>query len=97
MSLPFFLEVSWGKIRICFGWPTLSAFCALRVGFSNTLFLRCVRRRQSGLFAQQSRLIGRFPGKVLVAASEVPICRGLPVNRSPQVQRLDDPLRCQLE
>ena len=41
---------------------------------------------ESRLLAQSSGLVGRFPGEVLVVASEVAVRSGLAVDRTAQVQ-----------
>ena len=52
---------------------------------------------QTGIAGQLRRFVGRFPGEVGVVASEVAVGGGLLVNRTAQVQRLDDAARRQLE
>src|ERR1035437_7668234 len=42
-------------------------------------------------------LVGPFPGEIWVAAAEVPVGRGLAIDRTAQVERLDDLARLQLE
>src|ERR1019366_3069868 len=53
--------------------------------------------RQTGLLAQGRGLVRSFPREVGVRTAEMPVGRSLPVNRTPQIQRLDNALRGQLE
>src|ERR1035437_2033437 len=52
---------------------------------------------QAGIAGELRRFVGPFPSEVGVAAPEVTVSRGLPVNRPPQAERFDDPARSQLE
>src|SRR5271165_5720230 len=58
--------------------------------------LRC-SDAQPRLLAQSGSLVGLFPGEISVVASKVPVSCRLAVDRTPQVQRLDDALRSQFE
>src|SRR5206468_1661711 len=55
------------------------------------------RGGDAGLLAQGVGLVGPLPGEGRQFAAEVAVPRRLPVDRPPQVQRLDDALRRQLE
>src|ERR1051325_2805148 len=49
------------------------------------------------LFAQLSGFVGGFPGKVGIFAAEMSISRGLLIDRTAQLKRLDNPFRSKLE
>src|ERR1035441_2387481 len=53
--------------------------------------------RQARLLAQGRGFVRSFPREVGVRTAEMPVGRGLPVNRTTQIQRLDNALRGQLE
>src|SRR5208283_542879 len=55
------------------------------------------RLAYSGVARQLRGFVGRFPGKIRIAASKMPVSRRLFVNRTPQVEGLDNPPRRQLE
>src|ERR1035437_1219688 len=53
--------------------------------------------RQAGLLAQGRGLVRSFPREVGVRTAEMPVGSSLAIDRTPQVKRLDDALRSQLE
>ena len=55
------------------------------------------RDREPGGLRERLREVGPLPGELREAPPEVPVGGGLPEDRPPQVERLDDPLRRQLE
>src|SRR5450631_1773380 len=62
------------------------------------LFRRQLRLSlETSRLAQRLRFIGRLPGEVLIRTPEVAIRRGLAIDRTAQVEALDNALRCQLE
>src|SRR5579872_1010098 len=80
--------------------PALGAPCLAglaRHGINSSLLSRSDRLLQSSFFSQLCSFVGSFPSEVFVAAPEVSVCRGLAVNRTAQIQRLDNSLRGQLE
>ena len=50
------------------------------------------RRSHASLLGQLRSLVGRFPGELGLGAAEVPISSRLPVDRTTQVEALDDRL-----
>src|SRR5271165_5205015 len=56
-----------------------------------------VRLRQARLLAQRRGLIGLLPREVGIVAAKMSVSRGLAIDRTPQVKRLDDAFRRQLE
>src|SRR5579871_1109228 len=52
---------------------------------------------KTGIAGQLGRFVGRLPGEVGVAAAEVAVGSGLLIDRTAQVERLDDSARRQLE
>ena len=52
---------------------------------------------QSGALLEGRGLVRRFPREFGFVAAEVTVAGGLPVNRTAQIQRLDDAARRQLE
>ena len=49
------------------------------------------------LLAQSGRFVRGFPGEVGIFAAEVPVSSGLLINRTAQLERLDNPFRGKLE
>src|ERR1019366_508443 len=49
--------------------------------------------RQASLLTQGASLVGALPGEVRIGTTEVPVGRGLAIDRTPQVERLDDAFR----
>src|ERR1019366_2665340 len=80
------------------GAPFLARLLREKWGFRTLLANRLSGRLpQPGIAGELRRFVGGFPSEVRVAAPEVPVRRGLPVNRPPQIERLDNPARRQLE
>src|SRR5882762_2674620 len=52
---------------------------------------------QTGIGGEPGGFVGCLPGEIGVAAAEVSIRRGLAVNRTPQIKRIDDLARLELE
>ena len=66
-------------------------------GYRFVLLARACGFPETCIASQLGRLVGRFPCEVGIAASEVSIGRGLLVDRTAQIQRVDDAARRQLE
>src|ERR1700688_4334891 len=68
-------------------------------GRSRSLLANALPRRfpQSGITGQLRSFVGSFPGEVRVAASEVSVGRRLLLDRPPEIQRLNNASRRQLE
>ena len=52
---------------------------------------------EAGIAGELRRFVRRLPGEVRIAAPEVPVRGGLLVNRTTQIERVDDAARRQLE
>src|SRR3954452_22057825 len=54
-------------------------------------------RSERSVLPERRDLIGVFPGELRLVASEMPVRRSLAVDRTQQVERVDDALRPQIE
>src|SRR3954470_2974133 len=62
-----------------------------------TLIVGRYRSTYAGVARQLGCFVGGFPGEITIAAAKVSVGRGLAVNRTAQVERLDDSLGSQFE